>query len=114
MLGARLAPYGIIGEGQLGDPWARDPEACRKVLEDAGFADVSVRMEQHGFYFATAEDYWNEDVLGSVVSASFARLQPHELAQVKAGHVAEVAATATPQGIWREAAVNFTLGRKSA
>lgn len=114
MLNALLAEYGLAAGGAApGAEWARDPEACRNLLEDAGFTDATVRTEQHGFYFASPEEYWDEDVVASTASAQIARLRPQQLEQVKARHLEEIAATATPQGIWREGAVNFILGRRA-
>lgn len=112
-LDARLAALGLRAPS-ITSPHTQDPEACRSLLEQAGFEDVEVLTEQHGFFYASAEEYWEEDVVSSIMGTLLARLEAQDLARLREEHLAEVAATATPQGIWREGAVNFARGRKPA
>lgn len=111
LLDARFKALGVVGL-QLADADTREPDFCQKLLEQAGFVDVAVQTEQHGFFFASAEQYWQQDVASSISGSSLARLTPDQRAQLKEEHLAEVAALASAEGIWRDAAVNFALGRK--
>ncbi len=111
LLNARLATLGINGTS-IADQATQDSEACRTLLQDAGFVDTDVVTEQHGFFFSNPDEYWLEDVTGSITGALLAKLEPSDVARLKADHFTEVAASATPQGIWREGAVNLARGRK--
>jgi SAM-dependent methyltransferase len=111
LLGARLARLGLDANSRANSAF-QDPETSHRLLAGAGFVDVAVRTEQHGFHYSTFEEYWENDVLGTPIGVLIERLGPPLAAQVKEEHLAEVTATASPEGIWREGAVNLALGRK--
>src|SRR5688572_750794 len=88
-----------------------EPETCRRLLHEAGFVQTEVQSEQLGYYFRTAEEYW-EERWSSRSRMAILQLAPGQRKQFKAEHLAEVGARATDQGIWRDVAVNFARGWK--
>jgi ubiquinone/menaquinone biosynthesis C-methylase UbiE len=108
---ARLRQYEVSLPTVLQDYRLAEPETCRRLLHEAGFVQSEVQSEQLGYYFQTAEEYW-EDMWASQRRMIVLQLAPAQREQFKAEHLAEVGALATAQGIWRDGAVNFAHGRK--
>jgi ubiquinone/menaquinone biosynthesis C-methylase UbiE len=108
---ARLRQYGVSLPTVLQDYRLAEPETCRRLLHEAGFVQTEVQSEQLGYYFRTAEEYW-EDMWASQRRMIVLQLAPAQREQFKAEHLAEVGALATAQGIWRDGAVNFARGWK--
>ncbi len=108
----RLRSYGITTPGPGAPELAlAEPEQCNALLYDGGFADITVRTEQHGFYFSSMEDYWATRTYGAV-NLRMAQLTPEQRAQFKEEHLAEVAVFVSENGIWRDYPLNFAMGRK--
>ncbi len=107
---ARLESFGVAGGGNI-DERLRQPAACRAMLTDAGFVDVDVTVEQHGYFRASAAEYWQE-LVESVNGVALTRLSVEQLARLRQAHCAEVQALATEQGIWRNVPIVFASGRR--
>jgi ubiquinone/menaquinone biosynthesis C-methylase UbiE len=107
---ARLQTYGVPA-GRQPDRRTGDPEMCRSLLEEAGLVDIEVTVEQLGYYFPTVDEYWAE-LMDQVVGALVMRLEPEQREQFKREFLAEKAASATSEGIWRDATTIFARGRK--
>jgi ubiquinone/menaquinone biosynthesis C-methylase UbiE len=106
---ARLAPYGVTYRVPPAYRLA-DPTACAELLHNAGFTDVDVQTEQRGYYLSSAER-WDE-LVSSLEYVPLMKLTPEQREQIKAEHLAELTALASPQGIWIDVPVNLAFGRK--
>jgi len=112
----RLARHGIdLTEGAQPPAWERlyDPQACRRLLEEAGATDVEVTTEQLGYHLADAEDWWRI-VWNSGFRGFVSRLAADEQDAFKQEHLREVAELATDNGIWLEVQAHIASGRKPA
>lgn len=84
---------------------------CQMLLENAGFVDISVTMEQLGFYIPDLSDYWKE-VSSGAARLRLDRLSPIDLEKFKAEHLSEVESLRTEQGIWINVPVIYSLAKK--
>jgi ubiquinone/menaquinone biosynthesis C-methylase UbiE len=91
----------------------KDPDQCRALAQGAGLVDVDVRRESFGYHLKDAAAWW-QVVWNSGLRASLVQLAPAQAEELRAAHLAEVAALAGPDGIWLDVETNFTLGRKPA
>lgn len=103
----RQGEYGI--EVVLGPSPVLDPEAAEALLVDAGFTGVRAWSERHDYTVPDAEQYWKE-YSATHARPALAALPPERLHRFKQAFLADVAATATPEGIPRVLAVNFATG----
>ncbi len=87
-----------------------DPEACRALLVDAGFTDVSVETVQLGYHLLKAEDWW-EVVWGAGLRGLVEQLPPVRRDAVRAAHLAEIAPLMTDKGLWLDITVHFASGK---
>jgi hypothetical protein len=53
---AVLDELDLGGPGELG--WITDPAALARLLKNAGFSQVTVRIESHAFVYADLDEYW--------------------------------------------------------
>ena len=88
----------------------QEPEACRRLLEGAGFVDVEVWTEQLGYHLPDAEARWRE-IEASLEGRALAGVPADVVARVREEHLAELAELAGPDGIWVDVATNFATGR---
>jgi ubiquinone/menaquinone biosynthesis C-methylase UbiE len=104
----QLASHGVLPPPQAWLRIARE-EGCRELFERAGLRDVRVEQRNLGYFLADEREWW--DV---VWNAGFRRLlsqlPPVNLERFRLDHLREVAALATPKGIWLDIGVLFTLG----
>jgi len=107
---SRLEKFGVVLPTQPNQT-LRQPDTCRRLLNEAGFTQVRVRNEQLGYYFNTIDEYWAE-VMASVFGFRIKQLDPASREQFKTEHLAEVEALATADGIWADSSTNFAFGRK--
>ncbi len=82
------------------------------LLRNAGFATIDVRSEQHVYYLASVEEWW--DILWhSGFCEPLTQLAPEALARFKTEHLAAVAELTTAQGIQLNVAAIFAVGQKA-
>jgi hypothetical protein len=110
---ARIRSFGVkpVGPARrfLGQRLT-DPESCRDLLQEAGFVNIEVRVEQLGYHLPSADEWW-DIVCNSGIRDLVAPLSPAQLAQFKLEHLAEVSALATSSGIWLNVPAIFAVGR---
>lgn len=106
----RLADYGV---GPSPNAWklVATEAGCRGLFERAGLQDIRVEQKNVGYYLDDAEQWW--DVIWN---AGFRRLVSQlstgDLKRFKQEHLREVNALKTPDGIWLNAPIIFTVGTK--
>ena len=106
---ARMQRYGLA---PAAIPFTRlgTPEKCEAVLNEAGYTDIHARREQQGYYLPSIEQRWS-DIMSGLEGRPLRQLTPHQRDQIKAEHLAELAAHLTPQGIWINVDTVFAFGR---
>jgi len=94
-------------------PWAQmsRPEPLRASLQDAGLVDVAVQEEQLGYHLRDAQEWW-EVIWHSALRLLVEQVPAAQRDQLRAEHLAEVAALATADGLWLDVAVQFARGHK--
>jgi hypothetical protein len=105
---ARLRHHGLTAAA-LPTHRLADPATCEALLREAGFPRVEVRSEQLGYFLPTPRDRW-ADLLAGLEGKPLLQLPPERREQVEAEHLAELAALATPEGIWVDVATLFAFG----
>ena len=85
-------------------------DAYVRALQAAGFTHVQVHTEQLGDFIRTADERWT-DIQAGPEGKPLLALDPAQQEQVRADHLAELAALATPQGIWVDVPVNFAFAQ---
>ena len=115
MLFHALEDAGLVAEEARRTPvWQRlaDAQACRALLMDAGLEDVQIEEEALGYHLADATEWW-EVIWNSGLRVFVEPLEAQRRDRLRAEHLAEVARTATADGIRLEVNVRFACGRKS-
>jgi ubiquinone/menaquinone biosynthesis C-methylase UbiE len=107
----RLRNYGIVIPAPSRQR-LEDPDVSHSLLPNAGLAQIEVRSEQRGYYLPSPEIFWQTQVWSFAFRPRLMSMAPPQLEQFKAEHLAEVAALATPQGIWLDVPFNFARGWK--
>ncbi|HQU15269.1 MAG: class I SAM-dependent methyltransferase [Gammaproteobacteria bacterium] len=110
----RLEREGLMPEGVSRPPvWHRlaDLGRCRGLLAGAGFEAVKVDLEPIGYHLAGADQWW--DVLwNSGFRALLEGMDLERRSQFRAAHLADIAQTASAQGIRLEVPTLLAHGRK--
>lgn len=105
---ARLAGHGVAMPPPT---WLRVAKeaGCRELFERAGLREVRVEERNLGYFLADEREWW--DV---VWNAGFRRLvsqlPPDARERFRQEHLEEVAALVTPEGLWLDVGVLFTVG----
>jgi len=81
-------------------------------MVEASLERIEVRTEPGGYYVTSVDEYWNAEIASTAFGRFLAQLPPERREQLKAEHLAEVSALATPQGIWVDVPVNVARGWK--
>ena len=110
LLTARLERHGVP---PAQPPVARlaEPDACQRLLEDAGFGDVQVISEQVGYFLTSFNDRWLE-ICAGLEGLPLQQLSADAMKRVKDEHEAELEGLFTAQGLWITVPANFALGTK--
>lgn len=111
LLVAQLAKYDI----QLPPfPTLRlpDVESCEKLLADAHFTEIDVRVEQIG-YFVDRDARWRE-IMGGLEGLAVMRLSPDQQIEIEQAHKRELDALATADGLWVDVPAIIAFGRKAS
>lgn len=113
MLRQSLADAGAAPAGLHPPVWQRlaDARACRELCVGAGLEEVCVVEEALGYHLADAAGWWDV-VWNSGMRALVEPLRTAQRERLRAAHLAEVARTATADGIRLEVNVRFVLACK--
>jgi ubiquinone/menaquinone biosynthesis C-methylase UbiE len=99
-LKAATIPYKRLGTQAL----------CEAALHEAGYTEITVQREQLGYYAPTPEQRWM-DILSGLEGKPLQQLTLGQREQIKAEHLADLAAHITSQGIWMNVDSLFAFGR---
>jgi protein-L-isoaspartate(D-aspartate) O-methyltransferase len=90
------------------------PEKCRQLLENAGFTNISVNVEQLGQYLPleTAKNFWYGQYFHPR-NNPLDRLSAAEIATLVANYRREIEKNATDRGVWQDATTFFVTATKS-
>ena len=110
LLTARLERHGVP---PAQPPVARlaDPDACKQLLEDAGFTDVQVISEQVGYFLTSFGDRWLE-IRAGLEGLPLERLPADVVERIRQEHEAELEGLFTAEGLWINVPANFVMGTK--
>jgi ubiquinone/menaquinone biosynthesis C-methylase UbiE len=106
---ARLQKHGVK-IGSLPTDRIPDTATCEKLLRDAGFTQIDVRVEQLGYYLPTIEERWHDIAVG-LEGMPLLRLPEEQREQIKAEHFAELKELVTDNGFWVDVPAIFAFGR---
>ncbi len=107
---SRIETYGVQ---KPPDTWKRvsNEAGCRQLFEKAGLAEVRVEAKNVGYYLDSADEWW-DIVWNAGFRRLVAQLSPQDQEKFKREHLAEITALRTDKGIWLDAGVLFTVGKK--
>lgn len=111
-----LERYGV--SLQLSQPTGT-VEKCDDLLKQAGFEEIDIQTEADGNYISLekAKRMWLNDGLSPTPGQHpnpLLQLSPKQLAEAKAKFYAELEMLNTERGIWNDATIFYTFGRKAA
>ncbi len=91
-------------------------EKCRNLLQQAGFKEIEIQIEQDGSYISLekAKAMWagNSHPAPGQYPPPLSTLSTEQLAQAKAEFEAELEALQTEQGIWNDITTFYVFGKK--
>jgi len=87
-----------------------DIATCEQLLRDAGFTQLDIRVEQLGYYLQTVQERWN-DIVAGLEGMPILKLPAEQREQIKAEHIAELNALASPQGLWIDVPAILAFGK---
>jgi ubiquinone/menaquinone biosynthesis C-methylase UbiE len=91
-------------------------EKCRTLLDQAGFVEIDIKIEQGGGYISLekAKGMWAGDShpAPGQYPPPLSQLSSEQLAQAKSEFDAEIEALQTDQGIWNDITTFYLYGRK--
>ena len=91
-------------------------EKCHRLLEQAGFEDIDVKIDQDGSYISLekAKAMWpgSSHPAPGQYPPPLSTLSTEQLAQAKAQFEAELEALQTEQGIWNDITTFYVFGQK--
>lgn len=90
------------------------PEKCHKILQEAGFENIEVRIEQFGYYVSISdvEKLWQGLSKNALISPQLQQLSQQQIEQFHAEYMAEAEALVTEKGIWNDVTTFFVLAQK--
>lgn len=105
----RLSAYGIDKPPQSAKNVATEV-ACRQLFEKAGIDDIRVIKDNVGYFLKSADEWWNI-VWNAGSRLVLSKLSDADIKRFKHDHLREVEALQTPEGIWLDVGVLYTLGK---
>lgn len=91
-------------------------EKCRNLLEQVGFKEIEIKIEQDGSYISLekAKAMWagNSHPAPGQYPPPLSTLSTEQLAQAQAEFEAEIEALETEQGIWNDITTFYVFGQK--
>lgn len=107
-LRARLEAHGVPS-ARLPIARLTDPEACRALLEDAGFERVEVISPTLGYHHPSFESRWAE-VMAGLEGTPLAQLPSDTVERVRDEYRADLEGLFTAEGLWASVPANFAFG----
>jgi ubiquinone/menaquinone biosynthesis C-methylase UbiE len=106
----RLTRYGVQEPTHT---WKRiaTEAGCRELFEQAGLRNVRMDKKNVG-YFLTSVDEWWDVIWNAGFRRLVAQLPQQDQERFRREHLEEVAALATPDGIWLEVGVLLSVGTR--
>ncbi len=98
----------------IDDPgWQRlnNEDACRTILQQAGFDNIQLLQEQLGYHL-NDEQGWGDIILNSGLRAVFNKLPRDQRTNFQRRHLEKIATLKTDKGIWLDVEVLFSCGRR--
>lgn len=98
----------------LDDPgWQRlnNEDACRTILQQAGFDNIQLLQEQLGYHL-NDEQGWGDIILNSGLRAIFNKLPLEQRDKFLRRHLEKIATLKTDKGIWLDVEVLFSCGQR--
>jgi len=86
-------------------------ESLLALLHDSGLANITVHEEQLGYHLRDAKEWW-ELIWNSALRLLVDRVPAEKRERFRAEHLAEVATSATADGLWLDVPVLFARGYK--
>lgn len=116
MLFEDLRAVGLqLAENETGGSASRLPsrDFCCALLAEAGYSNVACDPQQLGFHLGKAQDWW-EVVWNAGLRGYLERLEPEQLADLRARHLPRIEKLRTEDGIWMDVETWFSGGLKPA
>jgi ubiquinone/menaquinone biosynthesis C-methylase UbiE len=107
-----LIEFGVDMESRpLATERLKNPDTCRELLAEAGYADIEQSIEQVGYHLRTPDDWW-ELVWNAAMRGLVEQIEPERREEFRRTHLERVAARQTADGIWLGVEVIVTRGRR--
>ena len=90
-------------------PPFQDADACRALLDEAGYAEVQISEEDLGYALPHADAWWQE-LWAGLTRQPLTRLSPEQLSAFRASYLCDVADLATAAGIRVDVPAIFASG----
>jgi len=93
--------------------WQRlkTPDECQSLLEQAGFSDINIEVEQMGYHLNGINDWW-ELVTHTAFRGLVDQLESAQRAEFQIKHQNNINELVTEKGIWLDIETIFTSGKK--
>ena len=110
-----LESFGLdfSGEQQLASQRLVEAEACRHLMEEAGFEAIEQHTDQLGYHLRSPDEWW-EVVWNSGLRGIVQRLPAAQQGKFQREHLAQLQSLMTKDGLWMGVEVRVTLGRVPA
>ncbi|HWR73869.1 MAG TPA: class I SAM-dependent methyltransferase, partial [Nitrospirota bacterium] len=111
MLFNRIGTYGVQKPPEA---WKRvaTEEGCRQLFDKAGLKQVRVEAKNVGYFLKDEYEWW-EIVWNAGFRRFVTQLSPEDQERYRGEHLAEIAALKADKGIWLDAGVLYTAGKKA-
>lgn len=89
------------------------PEKCQSILEEVGFKNTEIKVEQFGYYMSVSEveNLWNHLANNGLIEPIL-NVSSAELDEFKAKYLTAAKKLETKQGIWNDVTTFFVLAQK--
>lgn len=93
--------------------WQRltDAEACKQLINEAGFVESQTQIAQMGYHLASENDWW-QIIINSGFRAMLDQLNTVQQQQFRNQHLTEIAPHKSKDGLWLDVEVIFTQAIK--
>lgn len=107
-----LEAFGLdfSGEQQLASQRLVEAEACRALMEAAGFEAIEQYTDQLGYHLRGPTEWW-EVVWNSGLRGVVQRLPAEQQVEFQREHLAQLASLVIEDGLWMGVEVRTALGR---
>lgn len=89
------------------------PEKCQKAMQEAGFENIEIKIEQFGYYMSLSEveNLWNQLFNNALINPQL-QLSSPQIAQFKREYMKAAEDLVTDKGVWNDVTTFFVLARK--